>query len=150
MIKNADEPEQYHLNKSKTNKEQERIYKEKAFFINKRIFWFGIIATLFSVIASIIAYNISSVFEYVIWGTIQFLFFVVIISKHPKTIKALKMLSAISLVYLASMILVNAITLEDKKLVFQLKDLKFVLIYITVYFGAEQFIEVKKMQINKI
>lgn len=138
-----------HESKFKTNTEIEPIYKEKAFFKNKWIFWFCIFATIISIIASIIAFNRSGGFKYIIWGTIQFLFFLILISKHPKTIKALKTLSAISLLYLASLYLVDALTLENKKLVFQQKDLKIVLILIIVYFGGDQYIEVRKIQTNK-
>ena len=141
-MNNTIEPEKYNSN-------TDPIFKEKAFFKKKWIFWFGIIATLVSVIASIIAYHKYGSFKYIIWGTIQFLFFVIIISKHPKTTKALKMLSAITLLYLASVYIVEAITLDDKKLVFQQKDLKIVLILIIVYFGGEQLIEVRKIQTNK-
>ncbi|MEG1230094.1 MAG: hypothetical protein RSD71_15490 [Flavobacterium sp.] len=137
------------MQKNKFNTEIEPIYKEKAVFRNKWIFWCSICVTIISIIASIIAFNKSGAFKYIIWGTIQFLFFVILVSKHAKTIKALKILSTITLLYLASLYLIDALTLENKKLVFQQKDLKIVLILIVVYFGGDEYIEVRKIQTNK-
>ena len=94
---------EYLSNNSDTNTEP--IYKEKAFFKNKWIYWAALTITIISILASIIAFNKYGSFKYIIWGTIQFLFFAIIISKHPKTIKALKILSAITLIYLSIMYL---------------------------------------------
>lgn len=131
----------------------EPIYKEKAFFKYKWMYWIVFIYTLIASIFSLWIMNefkgIDSI-NFGIWGIINLIAFIVIISKHKKTLLYLKILSLVSLIYIAYRYAYTYLNLaEDETIEFLSKDIKFLVLMFIIIFAGDKLIETRKINIRE-
>ena len=128
----------------------EPIFKEKAVFKNKWIYRFAIVFTSFTTVLSFWSFTVRENFDLLIWSIINFLFLIVLISRDKKTLPKLKLLSIISLCFILYRYVIFYLTLEqNESFTFELKDFKFIAIFLFIILGGELIIDVRKVQTNK-
>jgi len=128
----------------------EPIFKEKAFFKNKWIYRFALFSTSFTTILTFWLFTVRENIDLLIWSIINFLFFIVLISSDKKTLPKLKLLSIISLCFIVYRYVIFYLSLEqNESFTFELKDAKFIAIYLFIILGGELIIEIRKVQTNK-
>jgi len=78
------------------------------------------------------------------------LFLIVLISRDKKTLPKLKLLSIISLCFIIYRYVIYYFSLEQKEsFTFELKDVKFIAIFLFIILGGELMIEVRKVKTSK-
>ncbi|MGY5353501.1 hypothetical protein [Wenyingzhuangia sp. IMCC45467] len=150
--------ENYSINENNTTKEKniesiekvEPIYKEKAFFKYKWMYRFAIFYTCIVSLACLWLLKYEEHINYAIWGIINIMAFIVLISKHRKTLYYLKVLSIVALIFIIYKYIYTYFNLNENETInFQSKDVNYILFFFVILFGGEQLIEVRKVQINK-
>jgi hypothetical protein len=128
----------------------EPIFKEKAFFKNKWIYRLALVSSLFMTVFYFWVFTVRENIDFLIWSIINFLFFIVLISRDKKTLPKLKLLSIISLCFIVYRYVTFYLTLEqNESFTFELKDVKFIAIFLFIILGGELMIEIRKVQTNK-
>ena len=143
--------EKKEIEKSKQSSvEKTPIFKDKAIFKNKWIYRLGLFFTLILTLSYSITFNIEGNFEYLIWSIINGLFFIVLLSKHRETVYFLNILSTLSLLVIYYRYLKIYINLgENQEILFSMRDIKYVGIYVFLIFGGKLLVEIKRVQVNK-
>ena len=132
------------------NIQTEFQFKEKAFFKNKWIYRLAILSSFFIMAVSFWASNINESYDLIIWGILNLLFLIVLISKHKKTLLFLKILSGGALCFLVYRYVNFYIVLgESDTFTLLIKDIKYLAVYLFIIFGGELIIENRKVKINK-
>jgi hypothetical protein len=132
------------------NVQTEIKFKEKAFFKNKWIYRLAILSSFFIMAVSFWASNINESYDLIIWGILNLLFLIVLISKYKKTLLFLKILSGGALCFLVYRYVNFYIVLgESDTFTLLIKDIKYLAVYLFIIFGGELIIENRKVKINK-
>jgi len=132
------------------NIQTEFQFKEKAFFKNKWIYRLAILSSFFIMAVSFWASNINESYDLIIWGILNLLFLIVLISKYKKTLLFLKILSGGALCFLVYRYVNFYIVLgESDTFTLLIKDIKYLAVYLFIIFGGELIIENRKVKINK-
>jgi hypothetical protein len=132
------------------NIQTEFQFKEKAFFKNKWIYRLAIFSSFFIMAVSFWASDINESYDLIIWGILNLLFLIVLISKYKKTLLFLKILSGGALCFLVYRYVNFYIVLgESDTFTLLIKDIKYLAVYLFIIFGGELIIENRKVKINK-
>ncbi|ALJ06541.1 hypothetical protein APS56_15985 [Pseudalgibacter alginicilyticus] len=132
------------------NTQTEFQFKEKAFFKNKWIYRLAVFSSFFIMAISFWASDINESYDLIIWGILNLLFLIVLISKHKKTLLLLKILSGGALCFLVYRYVNFYIILgESDTFTLLIKDMKYLAVYLFIIFGGELIIENRKVKINK-
>ena len=125
-------------------------YKEKAYFKSKWIYRIAVFYTFISMTLSFWASDIDKSYDLIIWSLINLLFLIVIISKHPKTLLGLKILSGTALCFMLYRYMNYYLSLvETETFSIQLKDIKYSSVYLFIIFGGKLMIENRMIKIKK-
>ncbi|MDV7188593.1 hypothetical protein R3X25_15000 [Lutibacter sp. TH_r2] len=152
ILENFDKFEKYREKKTEFKKEEikEFVFKEKAIFKNKWIYRIALVSTLITAISFFWIFTVRDNFDFLIWSIINFLFFIVLIVRDKKTLPKLKLLSIISLFFIIYRYVIYYVSLEEKALFnFEIKDVKFIAIYLFIILGGDLLIEIKKVKVSK-
>ena len=120
------------------------------FFKNKWIYRFALVFTSITTVFIFWAFIVRENIDLLIWSIINFLFLIVLISRDKKTLPKLKLLSIISLCFIIYRYVIYYFSLEQKEsFTFELKDVKFIAIFLFIILGGELMIEVRKVKTSK-
>jgi hypothetical protein len=132
------------------NFQTEFQFKEKAFFKNKWIYRLAIFSSFFIMSISFWVSDINESYDLIIWGVLNLLFLIVLISKYKKTLLFLKLLSGGALCFLVYRYVNYYIILgESETFTLLIKDIKYLAVYLFIIFGGELIIENRKIKIIK-
>ena len=123
------------------------VFKEKSFFKNKLLYRITVLISLiFSIYKVFHGYHNESYVSY-IWASLYFSFFIVLISKHKKSLKLLKILCGVSILFI--ILRYSIIFFKLGYLNISYDDFKFSAVCLFFILGGDLLIETRVVQINK-